>query len=84
VIHLSLETWPDAVKEKNNFEALPLHAACSANAPLDVIRWLVGMWPGAVKEKNNYGMTPLAYAKKFSADAHTISWLENMSSLVVF
>jgi ankyrin repeat protein len=72
VIQLLVETWPDAVKEKDRDEWFPLHCACGANAPFNVIQLLVQTWPNAVKEKNERGWLPLHLACRNNACRNTL------------
>jgi hypothetical protein len=58
----------------------PLHAACHANATLEVIQFLVKQWPHALTEQSNNGMLPLDFAKhlttEYTPNQVNIDWLK--------
>ena len=42
------QEYPQALEERNNDNYTPLHIACKAQAPMQVIEMLVDKYPGAV------------------------------------
>jgi ankyrin repeat protein len=58
---------PDALKEKNSWGSLPLHAACENDTHSDVVKLLINLHPDGVKEKDKDGSLPLHIACKSNA-----------------
>ena len=56
---------------------LPLHIACSANAPIEVITALLGAYPNAVREKNIEDNLPLDIALKTNGPIEVLIKLLN-------
>jgi ankyrin repeat protein len=52
VKHL-VKAWPQSVREKTKFGALPLLLAVEMDVPVDVAEFLVEAWPGSVREKTS-------------------------------
>ena len=62
VVQLLIKVYPDALKEKDEDENLPLHIAARSCESMEVIQLLVKEYPDALKEKNKKGWLPLHIA----------------------
>eukprot|EP00957_Ditylum_brightwellii_P205397 15343712-Ditylum_brightwellii.AAC.1 len=57
-----LKTWPEAVKEEDRYEYMPLHVACYRELLLEFMATVLKACPDAVKEKDIDCCTPLHWA----------------------
>lgn len=52
-----VELYPNAVKEQDKVGRLPLHSACSNQASLAVIEYLVEQYPESISEMTDRGVS---------------------------
>ena len=62
VVEKLLELYPEAAKEKNSDQKVPLHHAAARDAPEAAVRALIRAYPDALKEGDKFGKRPLTYA----------------------
>jgi ankyrin repeat protein len=60
-MRLLMESWPDGIRDKGDYENTPLHFA-AYYGKTDALRLLIEGWPQGMKEKDTEGGTPLHLA----------------------
>ncbi|CAB9527396.1 expressed unknown protein [Seminavis robusta] len=58
-IRAAVKACPEALRPSQDFRSTALHAACSTNTNLEVVKFLYSKYPNAVKDTTNYVYLPL-------------------------
>ena len=72
-----VKTNPAAVRERDNDGHIPLHYACSRQAPLPIVEYLLRRYPHGLQVGNKYQAFPLHYACDRGAPLEVIQLLVN-------
>jgi len=64
IVNFLIDEWPEALGMRDSEGNGPLHAACSFNAELTVIKTLVDKYTGVLSKQNRHGDIPFSIAKK--------------------
>ena len=78
VVEMLLKAYPDAARERNRCELLPLHVACECphgSMHPDVVRMVLDAYPAAAAEKDSTGNLPLHLATKHGACVEVVGML---------
>jgi ankyrin repeat protein len=70
-----VSTWVGSCQKLLDAKLLPIHIACSLNAPLILIAVLIQSFPDGVKRTNNSGKLPIHLACEKRADHRIVSLL---------
>ncbi len=75
ILKLMIETYPEALQEKDYDEMLPCHIACSRSLSLDIISLIVTTDPLALQERDIHGKLPLHWACSSNASYDVVKLL---------
>lgn len=70
-----VSTWVGSCAKMKDAKLLPIHVACSLNAPLILVAVLIQTYPDGVKRTNNAGSLPIHLACESRADHRVVSLL---------
>jgi hypothetical protein len=71
-----LQAHPEAAREKNRFQELPLHFACRGKkAPLGVVQRLIEAYPAAAADQDGQGCLTLHIAVEIDASVEVVDML---------
>jgi hypothetical protein len=73
VLKVMYDIYPPAIKDAGtSFRSTPLHAACSSQASLEVMRFLIQEYPEAAAITTKHGYTPLHNALEYGVSSPNV------------